>query len=424
MDRQSPKPLESAGREPVTVAGQRQISRVPRRLQRILALDDFEASAKRYLPRPIFGFVAGGAETGASLDGNRAAFTAHRFVPRVLRDTSDRSQMTSLLGRRMAAPFGIAPMGGAILAAFEADLVLAASAKRIGIPFVLSASSQIPMEDVARAGDAVWFQAYLPGEPKRIEALVRRASMAGFETLVLTVDLPVPGNRENNIRNGFSLPLQPSARLAWDGIIRPRWLLGNVARTLLSKGMPHFENMDATRGPPILSRNLVRAVGRRDGLSWSHVDLIRSQWKGKLILKGILSGGDARLAKEAGADGVIVSNHGGRQLDSAIAPLDALADVAREAGDMAVMIDGGIRRGTDVLKALALGAHFVFLGRPFLYAAAIAGERGVAHAAALLSEEIDRNMAMLGITTVAGMTPDLLASPLYTPRQSAAPGPR
>lgn len=398
------------GGEPITMSGERKTRRMPRRLQKILALDDFETAARRYLPRPIFGFVAGGAETGASLDGNRAAFKGHRFVPRVLRDTSRRSQATMMLGRRLAAPFGIAPMGGAILAAFEADLVLAAAAKQIGIPFVLSASSQIPMEEVARAGEAAWFQAYLPGEPKRIEPLVARASAAGFETLVLTVDLPVPGNRENNIRNGFSLPLQPSPRLAWDGIIRPRWLFGNVARTLLAKGMPHFENMDATRGPPILSRNVVRAVGRRDGLDWSHVDLIRRNWKGRLVIKGILAGEDARLAREAGADGVIVSNHGGRQLDSTITPLDALADVSSKAGDMAVMVDGGIRRGSDVLKALALGAHFVFLGRPFLYAAAIGGERGVLHAASLLSDEIDRNMALLGITNVAEMKQELLMS--------------
>jgi L-lactate dehydrogenase (cytochrome) len=343
------------------------------------------------------------------LHGNRAAFADYRFIPRVLRDTSQRSQSTELFGRRHAAPFGIAPMGGAVLAAFEADLVMAAAAKRTGIPFVLSASSQIPMEDVARAGEGAWFQAYLPGEPERIEPLVDRVAAANFETLVLTVDLAVPGNRENNMRNGFSLPLQPTPRLAWDGITRPRWLLGNVARTLLSKGMPHFENMDATRGPPILSRNLVRAVGRRDGLNWSHVDLIRRRWKGRLVIKGILAREDARLAREAGADGVIVSNHGGRQLDSAIAPLDALPGVVSEAGNMPVMIDGGIRRGTDVLKALALGAKFVFLGRPFLYAAAVAGESGVRHAASLLSEEIDRNMALLGIISTNDIGPASLA---------------
>jgi L-lactate dehydrogenase (cytochrome) len=233
---------------------------------------------------------------------------------------------------------------------------------------------------------------------------------AGFEIFVLTVDLPVPGNRENNVRNGFSMPLQPSLRLAWDGITRPRWLLGNVARTLLFKGMPHFENMDATRGPPILSRNLVRAVGRRDGLNWSHVELIRRRWKGPLVIKGILARQDARLAREAGADGVIVSNHGGRQLDSAIAPLQALPEVLSEAGEMAVMIDGGIRRGTDVLKALALGAQFVFLGRPFLYAAAVGGENGVQHAASLLSDEIDRNMALLGITSTERICRELLVS--------------
>jgi len=419
MKQESGSRPAATGSASTPTATTRPIRQVPRRLRQILALDDLERAARRYLPRPIFGFVAGGAETGAALHGNRAAFMDYHFVPRVLRDTSNRSQATTLLGRRHAAPFGIAPMGGGVLAAFDADLVLAGAAKQIGIPFILSASSQIPMEQVARAGAGAWFQAYLPGEPERIEPLVDRVAAAGFEIFVLTVDLPVPGNRENNVRNGFSMPLQPSLRLAWDGITRPRWLLGNVARTLLFKGMPHFENMDATRGPPILSRNLVRAVGRRDGLNWSHVELIRRRWKGRLVIKGILARVDARLAREAGADGVIVSNHGGRQLDSAIAPLRALPEVLSEAGEMAVMIDGGIRRGTDVLKALALGAQFVFLGRPFLYAAALGGENGVQHAASLLSDEIDRNMALLGITSTDRICRELLMSnPMPVKRMS------
>ena len=388
--------------------GVRVASRVPRRLRGILALDDLEHAARRHLPRPIFSFVSGGAETNTTMDGNRAAYADYRFVPRVLVDTSQRSQATVVLGRRYNAPFGIAPMGGAVLAAYQADLVMARAAAQSGIPFILSASSLIPMEQVAEAGEGAWFQSYLPGEPERILPLVERVERAGFEIFVLTVDLAVPGNRENNVRSGFSLPLQPGPRLAWDGMIRPRWLLGNAARTLLRTGMPHFENTDAARGAPILSRTLARATGRRDGLDWSHVALIRRRWKGQLVLKGILAPEDARLAREAGVDGIIVSTHGGRQLDSAIAPLHALPGVAAEAGGMTVMIDGGIRRGTDVLKALALGAQFAFVARPFLYAAAIAGEDGVQHAASLLSEEIDRNMALIGINSPQEMRRELL----------------
>jgi L-lactate dehydrogenase (cytochrome) len=218
----------------------------------------------------------------------------------------------------------------------------------------------------------------------------------------------VAANRENNVRSGFSVPLRPSLRLAWDGISRPAWLFGTAARTLLRHGMPHFENMDATRGPPVLARDLVRAIGRRDQLAWEHLELIRRRWKGRLVVKGILAREDARMAHECGADGIIVSNHGGRQLDGAIAALHVLPEIAAEADGMAVMLDGGVRRGTDVLKALALGADFVFVGRPFLFAAAIGGEEAVRHAIGLLSEEIDRDMALLGIRDIGQMRPEFV----------------
>jgi L-lactate dehydrogenase (cytochrome) len=170
--------------------------------------------------------------------------------------------------------------------------------------------------------------------------------------------------------------------------------------------MPHFENTDATRGPPILSRDLTRASGLRDQLAWRHLELIRRRWQGKLIIKGVLASQDAHIANNSGADGVIVSNHGGRQLDGTIAPLRVLPEVAAASGDMAVMFDSGIRRGGDVLKALALGASFVFLGRPFLFAAVVGGEPAVRHAASLLTREIDRNMALLGIKDLSELRPD------------------
>ena len=180
------------------------------------------------------------------------------------------------------------------------------------------------------------------------------------------------------------------------------------SRTLLAHGMPHMENMDAMRGPPFLSRHLVRALGNRDGLTWEHLRLIRRRWKGKLAVKGILSKEDAHIARESGADGIIISNHGGRQLDGATAPLRVLPEIAAVSGGMTVMIDSGFRRGTDILKALSLGADFVFLGRPFLYAAAVGGEPGVAHAIKLLSEEIDRDMALLGVASLDELGPEFL----------------
>ncbi|MGB3864620.1 MAG: alpha-hydroxy acid oxidase [Xanthobacteraceae bacterium] len=385
---------------------------VPRRLRAILTLDDFEAKARRHLPKSIFGYVSGATETGASLAANRRAFAAIGFVPRVLRDVHARSQQTRLFGTDFSHPFGIAPMGLSALAAFDGDVALAAAARESGIPAIMSATSLTPLERVASEAGSRWFQAYLPGDDVRIEAMVDRVAHAGFNVLVLTADVPVSANRENNIRNGFDAPLKPNLRLAWQGAIRPRWLIGTMARTLYLTGMPHFENMEAERGPPILSRNVVRSMAGRDRLCWRQVELIRRKWKGALVIKGILAAEDARLARECGADGIIVSNHGGRQLDYAIPSLRALAALRAEAGAMTLMLDGGIRRGTDVLKALALGAHFVFVGRPFLYAATIAGAAGVAHAAGILSAEIDRDMALLGISSLEELSPALLASDL------------
>ncbi len=398
-------PDTSETSSPVSAPGSPALSRAdrapPRGLARILALDDFEEPARRYLPRPMFGYVSGGAETNASLRASRAAFDELELLPRVLVDVSGRTARTTLFGRGYDAPFGIAPMGGSSMAAYQGDIVLARAAALARIPMIMSGASLMRLEEVRAAGSTAWFQAYLPGETGPITRLVDRVARAGFDTLVLTVDVPVEANRENNVRSGFSRPLKPTLRLAWESLLRPRWLFGMFLRTLLVHGMPHFENMGARL--PLVTR-AAREDGPRDRLSWTHLELMRRLWKGRLVLKGVLDPGDARIARESGVDGVIVSNHGGRQLDGAAAPLRALPAVVAQAGAMTVMADGGIRRGTDVLKALALGAQFVFVGRPFLYAAAIAGEAGVRHGIRLLSEEIERDMALLGITTLAQMT--------------------
>ncbi|EFF75198.1 alpha-hydroxy acid oxidase, partial [Achromobacter piechaudii] len=275
-----------------------------RALARMLSLDDFEAAARRRLPRPIFGYVAGAAEDNQSLQDNRRAFAQYGFTPRVLVDVSQRTQRTELFGRQYAAPFGIAPMGISALSAYRGDVVLARAAQDANIPAILSGTSLIPLEDVIQQAPATWFQAYLPGDPAKIDALVTRARNAGYETLVLTVDIPVSANRENNVRTGFSTPLKPSLRLAWDGLTRPRWLAGTFLRTLLAHGMPHFENSFATRGAPIVSASVLRDFSARDHLSWEHVARIRRQWRGPLIIKGILHPQDAALARQHGVDGV------------------------------------------------------------------------------------------------------------------------
>lgn len=382
-------------------------------LDRYLCLDDFENAARRHLPRPLFGYVAGASETGASLRHNREDFANYTFRPRVLRDVSQRSTRTTIFGQSYRAPFGIAPMGISALMAYRGDLILAQGGSQAGIPMIMSGSSLIRLEDVVASAPGTWFQAYLPGEPERIDALVDRVAEAGFKTLVLTVDTAALANRENNIRAGFSTPLRPSLALAWQGITHPRWTIGTFLRTLLGHGIPHFENSFATRGAPIISSNVMRDFGRKDHLNWTHLDRIRNRWDGKLVVKGILHPDDAARAQVSGADGVIVSNHGGRQLDGAMSPVAALPAIVERVGDqMTVMIDGGFRRGTDIMKALALGARFVFVGRSFLYAASVAGLPGVLRAAELLHAELHRNMALLGLSTVDELTSEYLAQPM------------
>ncbi|MEO7885650.1 MAG: alpha-hydroxy acid oxidase [Polaromonas sp.] len=374
----------------------------PPALRNFLSLQDFETGARRHLPRPLFEYIAGGAEDSVSLHDNRAAFSELGFVTRVLRNVSGRSQAIDLLGRRYASPFGIAPMGISALSAYRGDLVQARAAAAEGVPMIMSGSSLIPLEEVIAVAPDTWFQAYLPGEPARIEALIDRVDRAGVKTLVLTVDTAVLANRENNVRAGFSTPLRPGLRLAWEGLTHPRWTIGTFLRTIVVHGMPHFENSYATRGAPILSSRVARDFGAKDHLDWEHLALIRRQWKRSLVVKGIMNSEDARKVRDMGADGLIVSNHGGRQLDGTVSPLRALPEVVRAVGtDFPVMMDSGIRRGTDVLKALALGARFVFVGRPFNYAAAVAGEEGVRHAIRILADEVQRDLGLLGLTSIA-----------------------
>jgi L-lactate dehydrogenase (cytochrome) len=273
---------------------------------------------------------------------------------------------------------------------------------------IMSGSSLIKMEELIERAPDAWFQAYLHGKTEDISPLIDRVDAAGFNTLVITVDTPASSNRENNVRTGFSTPLQPNLRLAWQGVTHPRWLFGTLLKTLWHHGMPHFENSFATRGAPIISANVARDFSARGQLNWDHVRDIRKRWKGPLVIKGILHPADAALARQYGMDGVIVSNHGGRQLDGAVAPLRVLPQIVEQFKDGPVMLDSGVRRGGDMMKALALGARSVFLGRPFNYAAAVGGPEGVAHGISLLQQEVMRNMAMMGINRLSELTPESL----------------
>ncbi|AHV94028.1 alpha-hydroxy acid oxidase [Bordetella holmesii] len=362
-----------------------------------LSLHDFEPAAKKRLPRQLYGYLRHGAEDGMAIEANRQAFAGIHLCPKVLTDVSNRSSSISLLGQTYSAPFGLAPVGLAAMWCYRADKVLAQAAQEHNVPAIMSGASLVPMEEVAQAAPQTWFQAYLPAEQERIQALLTRVRNAGFSTLVLTVDLPVSPNPEAYARHGFSAPLKPSLRMAWDGLSHPSWLMSTFLKTLFRHGMPHFENWRAERGAPIISARVERDTQGRDKVSWPHVALARRLWQGPLIIKGILRPDDALLAAKTGCDGIIVSNHGGRQIDGAVSGLDMLPEIVAAVPNLPVMLDGGIRRGTDILKALSLGARCVFVGRPMHYAATVGQRAGVEHAIQILKTELHRNTALLGL---------------------------
>lgn len=381
------------------------------RLDRCLSVRDFEHEARRILPRCVEGYVCGGTEDGASLAESTRALRDIGFRPRGLRVVDQRSSATRVFGQSYAMPVGFAPTGFSAIVMHECDLALARVAQENDIPFIISGASNVPLERLQEAtGNRCWYQAYLPGNLDRIGKLMARLRKAQIPVLVVTIDTCVGANRENLQRLAFTVPFKLSPSLVLDGMLHPRWSLNVFVRTLLGGGVPRFANLYEEIGPPITQDPPNGFRGERDRLSWEHIRWIRENWPGKLVLKGIMHPDDARLAYEVGADGVIVSSHGGRQLDGCMSPLQALPDVVRAVPpDFCVMVDGGFRRGTDVLKAVALGARMVFTGRPQLFGAAVAGMDGIRKVATIFRNEISTDMALLGCGTLADVTPDLLA---------------
>lgn len=376
-------------------------------------IEDLRRLAQRRLPRVAWDYLERGAEDDITMTANRAALEHICFRPRTLVDVSARTLQHTLFGKTHTAPFGIAPTGAAGLYCHDADIALARAAAAAGVPFVLSTASFVAMERVAReAAGNQWFQLYMSKDREAAERLVRRALAAGFEALVVTTDVPVGANREYNLRNGFTIPFRINARNVVDGLLHPRWLTQVFLRTLLADGVPRFRNVDSEEGGRIVSKDLSAFRARRDALDWSDIAWLRTIWPRKLLVKGVLVAEDAKLALAHGADGVVVSNHGGRQLDGAMAAIDALPEIVEAVGGkMAVLFDSGVRRGADIVKALALGADFVFFGRATLYGASVGGEAGVARALELLRSETDRVMALIGCNRVADLDRNYLEMP-------------
>jgi len=371
---------------------------------------DLRERARRRLPNGIWEYAERGTEDECGMARNRAAFERVAFRPRVLRGVQSVDTSTEIFGKQSAFPLALAPTGAAGLLWYKGDLALARAAAAAGVPFTISSASTMDLEQIAAAGGRIWFQLYYWEDRSLSHAVVDRARDLGCEALFITLDMPVPPNREYIHRNGFGTPFRLNARNTLDVLMHPRWLAGVMGRYALDGGVPTQANLPDRLRAKVTKGAPPGALFKQDDLDWDAISVLRDRWPGKLILKGVLHPEDAERALALGADGVVVSNHGGRALDSSIATLDALPAVAAAVGGrMTILFDSGVRRGSDVVKALAFGADAVLAGRAPLYGLAAAGEAGVSRALELLRAETARTMAMLGARSVAEIDSRLLA---------------
>lgn len=386
-----------------------------RDLTRALSIGDLRRMAQRALPRFLFEYIDGGAEDELTLQRNRQAFADLALVPNTLVDVASRNQQVELLGKPAGSPLVISPTGFNGMSRHRADIDLARAAADAGIPFTLSMASNVLLEEVAeQAGGRLWMQLYWLRDRDFIQQLAERAGAAGYEALVVTTDVQMGGGREWD-RRCYRQGMQLSLRSKLDVLMHPRWLWDVPRRG----GLPRFVNLRGLVPPE--ARNVVddmMCLGQNmdPGVSWADIRWLRGLWPGKLLIKGILSARDAQQALELGVDGIVLSNHGGRQLDGAVSPLDILPGIRKAVGDgTQLLLDGGVRRGADVVKALALGADAVMMGRPGLYGVAVAGEAGVRHAIRILAQETDRCLALLGQPDINAIQAGNGAGLLYRP---------
>jgi (S)-mandelate dehydrogenase len=377
-------------------------------VNRAINIDDLRKMAKRRLPRIIYDFIEGGVEDELGIARNETAFDHERLVPHYLVDVSKRDQTVDLFDRKYASPFGVSATGLAALFRPGADLMLADAAARANIPFMMSGLSTASIEDAAKVAPShSWYQLYVARDRTITLDIIRRVREAGFSTLVLTVDVPVQTKRERNLRNGFGLPPRLTTSTVLDALRHPGWISG-----YLRNGMPRFDNWTPyARANSTTAQINAFAAGQAPAASvtWADLEEYRRIWPRHLVVKGIMHRDDAIRAASIGVDGIIVSNHGGRQLDQAPSPLEVLPAINEAVGDkVTLMVDGGIRRGADIVIALCYGARFVMVGRATLYGAVAGGVAGVQKAIGILREEVDLVMAQIGAPTVADLNDSFL----------------
>lgn len=390
------------------------------KVSKAYSIEDLRLAAKRRLPRAIFDFFDGGAEDEMTLRDNAAAYKRVRLVPRVLNDVSAVDGSTLILGKRSELPMAIAPTGAVGFGRRGGDIAIARAAAAAGIPYTLSSTATASIEQIANAAPGrLWFQAYILRNKPFLESLINRARAADYEALVITVDLPVGGKRERDFRNDFSVPFRFTPKNMFDFAQHPGWL-----SDIIRYGMPVMENLVGLETKATNSTAIASSVGRNydPSFNWDSLQKIRDTWPRKLIVKGILGPEDAMRVAAMGCDAVVVSNHGGRQLDGAVATFDALPGVVKAIHSrIPILIDGGIRRGSDIFKALAMGAEGVLVGRATLYGVAAAGEAGAVHALTILKDELKRTMQLCGACTVGEIDASLIfGEPLVSKQKSRA----
>lgn len=382
-----------------------QLDSTTRRLQKAQTIADLRRAARRRTPRSVFDYTDGAAEAEISLRRARRLFAEIEFRPRILHDVSDVDTTTTILGKPSMLPFTFAPTGFTRMMHHAGENAVVRVAQRRGIPYALSTLGTTSIEDVAAAGPAArrWFQLYVWKDRAAGEDLMLRAKAAGYEALVLTVDAPVAGARLRDARNGFAIPPALTMRTILDAATHPAWWMN-----LLTTEPLQFATFSAWEGTVADLMDMLFDPT----MTIADLDWIRSFWNGALIVKGIQTVEDATMVVDAGADAIVVSNHGGRQLDRAPVPLRLLPDVAEAVGDRAeIMVDTGIMSGADIVAAVALGAHSTMLGRAYLYGLMAGGERGVDRAAEILETEVRRTMALLGVRTIAELGPQHVKLP-------------